>query len=125
MKSNRNKTSAYIGKAGLVLVIFFVVMNVVPRLGNVIDATLLNISILLLIIIFLWSIVSFISLVRTTVKLRILKANYEDNEMNEEFFIYNKKLLRTGIRMNTIFLVMAVIGFFFFVKLFIKVTSSI
>ncbi|SFF09155.1 hypothetical protein SAMN04487969_113160 [Paenibacillus algorifonticola] len=125
MKSNHNKTSSYIGKAGLVLVFIFVVFIFAPRLGNIIDDTLLNISILLLIIIFLWSIVSFISLVRTTVKLRILKANYEDKEINEEYFIYNKKLLRTGIQMNTIFLVMVVIGFFFLVKLFIQVISSI
>ncbi|ANY67858.1 hypothetical protein BBD42_16290 [Paenibacillus sp. BIHB 4019] len=124
MKPNHNKASSYIGIAGIVLVIIFVVFIYAPDLGYINDNTFFYINFLLLIIIFLWSLVSLVSLVRTSVKLRILQANYEDKEINEDYFIYNTKLLRTGIRMNTIFLIMVVIGIFFIVKLFIQVASS-
>jgi hypothetical protein len=55
----------------------------------------------------------------------LIKANYEDKEIIEEHYINNKQILRTGIRINTIFLITVIIGFSLILKLLIEATSSI
>jgi hypothetical protein len=125
VKPNLNKTSTYIGIVGLVLVIIFVVFIVALRLTDSINDVLINIFGLFLLVILLWSIVSFISVLRASFNLRILKANYEDKEIIEEHYINNKQILRTGIRINTIFLITVIIGFSLILKLLIEATSSI
>jgi hypothetical protein len=66
VKPNLNKTSTYIGIVGLVLVIIFAVFIVALRLTDSINDVLINIFGLFLLVILLWSIVSFISVLRAS-----------------------------------------------------------
>lgn len=117
MKKTHNRNSIWIGIIGMFLILVFIGAFIISIYFTI--DSILKLLLVVYLILLLWSIVAIITVLKNSVKFRMLQIQFEDKVIGEEIFYKEKNIIRCGNLLNSIYLfsililvVMTVIFFF-------------